>query len=204
MSTGLVNALPGWWGKLPGAGDFSHRRLPDAPRALLDGWLQAELGELRVRHAGWQSAYLNAPLWCFALGPGVLTPEAWLGVLMPSVDRVGRYFPLVIVQTVREAVQARGDSVRGWWRGAVDAALQALEQDQGPDGLEQGLARRFAEGQARQADDEPVPLPAPGRSHWHSDRGLGAPLVCDGWPRGAHFDLLFDLAGLPATGALGA
>lgn len=202
MSTGPVNALPGWWGKLPGAGDFSHRRLPEAARAGLDEWLQAELAELRARHVAWQSAYLSAPLWCFALGPGVLTPEPWLGVLMPSVDRVGRYFPLVIVQGVRAAMQEGGHSAAGWWRGAAEAALQALEQDQGPEELDRGLAARFAAAPAPDERSPAVALPPPGRSHWHSDRGLGAPLVCAGWPRGAHFDLLFDLAGLPATGEL--
>ena len=38
-----------------------------------------------------------------------------------------------------------------------------------------------------------------GGSLWRSAAGTGAPLACAGWPRDAHFDLLFDLAGLPAT-----
>lgn len=204
MSTGPVNALPGWWGKLPGTGDFSHRRLPEAPRARLDGWLQAELAGLRARHEGWQRAYLGAPLWRFVLGPQLLTDEPWLGVLMPSVDRVGRYFPLVILQTVHAVLDDARHSMPGWWRLAADAALQALELDQDPEALEQGLAARFGSPPTQPRSPDAVSVPTAGTSCWHTEAAPGAPLVCEGWPRGAHFDLLFDLAGLPATGELGA
>lgn len=40
--------------------------------------------------------YLTSPVWRFAIAPGVLGPEGLGGVMMPSVDRVGRYFPLII------------------------------------------------------------------------------------------------------------
>lgn len=197
MSAGPVTALPGWWGKLPGAGDFSHRRLADAALARLDGWLQVELGSLRARHADWQAAYLNAPLWYFALGAGVLTDEPWLGVLMPSVDRVGRYFPLLVVQAA--AAAPAGMSPVVWWRNAADAALQALAEDHGPQALEEALAARFSEPDRSDAAVDTTTMPGPGRSHWFNAAGSVAPLACDGWPHGAHFDLLFDLAGLPVS-----
>jgi type VI secretion system protein ImpM len=40
--------------------------------------------------------YLTFPVWRFLLPVGVLGSTAWTGVLMPSVDRVGRYFPLTL------------------------------------------------------------------------------------------------------------
>ncbi len=44
----------------------------------------------------WLPAYLVAPVWRFVLGRDTMGPHAVAGVLMPSVDRVGRYFPLVL------------------------------------------------------------------------------------------------------------
>ncbi|CAM5790935.1 type VI secretion system-associated protein TagF [Ottowia pentelensis] len=198
MSAGPLTALPGWWGKLPGTGDFSHRRLPEAVRARLDEWLQTELGALRRRHAVWQTAYLGAPLWQFAAGVGLLTQEAWLGVLMPSVDRVGRYFPLLIVQPVSE-LMAAGIGSQTWWAEATDAALQALKDDCGPQGLDDALMARFGAVSPRVPASDGIRAVEPGSSLWRSSAGTAAPLTCAGWPRDAHFDLLFDLAGLPAT-----
>ena len=52
MSGGLVicrsdaasNMAPGWFGKLPGMGDFAHRRLPEPFRSAWDRWLQQRPG----------------------------------------------------------------------------------------------------------------------------------------------------------------
>lgn len=197
MSTRPVTPLPGWWGKLPGTGDFSGRRLCSGHQRQLGDWLQDELGAMRARHSHWQSAYLAAPLWHFALGAGLLGDAAQLGVLMPSVDKVGRYFPLVILQALPEA----GARTPGqWWERATATALQALAEDQGPLQLEQALAQHFADGQAAAAPLAPAESPAqPGHSIWHSAAGTALPLALAGWPRGAYFDLLFDLGGQPAA-----
>lgn len=199
MSAESLTVLPGWWGKLPGAGDFSHRRLDDLVRARLDGWLQTELRALRLRHAGWQTAYLGAPLWQFALGSGLLTAEGWLGVLMPSVDRVGRYFPLILAQPVQQ-ILAEGRSAVSWWSCVTDAALIALQDDRDPEGLEAALVDCFGRKFER-ADSagDGFSLPLAGDSHWRQSTGVTAPMICTGWPHGAHFDLMFDLAGLPVS-----
>jgi type VI secretion system protein ImpM len=94
MSTQSDN---GFFGKLPALGDFVQRRLPALFINPWDQWLQdaiaasrAELGE------SWLDLYLTSPVWRFALAPGVAGQASWAGVLMPSVDRVGRYFPLTL------------------------------------------------------------------------------------------------------------
>lgn len=59
-----------------------------------DEWLQAGLRASRERvGAGWEQAYRCSPIWHFALAAGVCGESAWAGVMIPSVDRVGRYFP---------------------------------------------------------------------------------------------------------------
>ena len=46
--------------------------------------------------AGWHDAFLSMPAWRFVLGPGLLGGNAWAGLMVPSVDAVGRYFPLAV------------------------------------------------------------------------------------------------------------
>ena len=44
----------------------------------------------------WQDIYLVSPIWRFWIGGDILT-TACAGALMPSVDSVGRFFPLAII-----------------------------------------------------------------------------------------------------------
>ncbi|GJH10104.1 type VI secretion system-associated protein TagF [Caballeronia novacaledonica] len=93
--------VAGCFGKLRGNGDFVTRRLPQSFVVPWDAMLQAGLLASRAaRGRGWLDAYLTAPLWCFALGGGVLGEDGWAGVLMPSVDSAGRHFPLTIAAPV--------------------------------------------------------------------------------------------------------
>lgn len=88
---------PGFFGKLRSHGDFVSRRLPPAMVQPFDASLQAGLVRSRADLGdAWLPAYLNSPLWRFVLAPGVCGPQAWAGVMMPSVDRVGRCFPLTL------------------------------------------------------------------------------------------------------------
>ena len=88
---------PGWYGKLPMLGDFASRRLPQPFIDRCDDWLSRGIETSRQQLGGdWLNTYLTGPLWRFAWGPGVVDGQWWFGVLMPSVDKVGRYFPLVV------------------------------------------------------------------------------------------------------------
>ena len=44
----------------------------------------------------WLDLYLTAPMWRFFAHPGALDAQPVAGVIFPSVDRVGRYFPLTV------------------------------------------------------------------------------------------------------------
>jgi type VI secretion system protein ImpM len=91
----------GLFGKVPGRGDFVTRRLPRAFLDPWDAWLQQGVAASREALGEiWLERYLEAPLWHFALAPDLCGPEAWTGVLMPSVDAVGRYFPLTIASVL--------------------------------------------------------------------------------------------------------
>lgn len=95
----------GLYGKLPAIGDFIVRGLARNQVEPVDQWLQHGLGTLQQSDPDWLQPYLVTPAWCFVLPRGQWGEAALCGVLMPSVDRVGRYFPLVALAELSE-VQA--------------------------------------------------------------------------------------------------
>lgn len=87
----------GLYGKLPAHGDFVQRNLPGNFVGLWDEWLQRCLADSRDQLGDhWLDHYLTSAIWRFALGHGAINHQCWAGVLMPSVDSVGRYFPMTI------------------------------------------------------------------------------------------------------------
>ena len=123
---------PGIHGKLPSHGDFITRRLP---REFVDGWdnwlqhaiatSKADLGDV------WLDTYLTSPIWSFVVGAGICGARSWAGVLMPSVDRVGRYFPLTLAVAVPDAQSRCEIIVHGhdWFERARSLALSSLEEE---------------------------------------------------------------------------
>jgi type VI secretion system protein ImpM len=88
----------GFFGKLPSHGDFLRRRVSDAFVGVWDGWLQECLAASRAELGDrWLDVYLTSPAWRFACAAGACGPAPVAGVMVPSVDRVGRYFPLTLV-----------------------------------------------------------------------------------------------------------
>jgi type VI secretion system protein ImpM len=87
----------GLYGKLPSHGDFLRRRTSDAFLSAWDGWLQDCMSASRAALGDrWLDVYLTSPMWRFAAEAGACGPAPVLGLIVPSVDRVGRYFPLTI------------------------------------------------------------------------------------------------------------
>ena len=88
--------LCGMFGKLPSKRDFVSYNMQ---RPFLDQWEEWLQGAVAAsRHAlgeQWQEVFLRVPIWRFWFGRRVYG-TAVTGALMPSVDGVGRYFPLTI------------------------------------------------------------------------------------------------------------
>ena len=88
----------GAFGKMPAVGDFFRLGPPAGFVEPWDGWVQQAMLTGQAAHGpGWDGLYMQAPIWRFTLAPGLAGPQAVLGVVMPSVDRVGRRFPLTLV-----------------------------------------------------------------------------------------------------------
>lgn len=91
----------GLYGKLPAHGDFIERGLPGQFVRTWDEWLQRVVSDSRdLLGEAWLDHYLTSPIWRFALGQGVIDKQNWIGALVPSVDSVGRYYPLTIAAPV--------------------------------------------------------------------------------------------------------
>jgi type VI secretion system protein ImpM len=107
------------WGKMPGCGDFIRRNLPYEQEKALEDWVRQRRGILSLKKGEWpwphrRTMQEDAPVdsltsrllgqpWCFVLHPRSL-PFAGnrylIGVWMDSCDKVGREYPLVMMQAV--------------------------------------------------------------------------------------------------------
>ena len=143
MPAVAVAAPPAWYGKLSMLGDFAQRRLSQEVAQACDQWLAATMHALpQVLGERWPWAYLEAPLLRFACGPGVLSAQWWFGVLMPSCDKVGRYFPLWVGQSAmqppRDAATLAG--LVAWYEALARAAVRTLEDGATVAGFEAELS----------------------------------------------------------------
>ena len=87
----------GFTGKIPDKADFISRFLSPNFISFWDEWIDSGMN-VSKRKLGecWLSAFLVAPVWHFSICPGLLGDLGWLGVVIPSVDTVGRYYPLTV------------------------------------------------------------------------------------------------------------
>ena len=92
------------FGKIPAHGDFVSRGLAPEVHEALDLWLSAELARARSRFADFDIRYQTAPPWFFVdCDPA----GAWSGgALCPSVDKVGRRFPILVAAPAADAGSA--------------------------------------------------------------------------------------------------
>src|SRR5437867_1937956 len=141
-----MTLVAGWYGKIPSLGDFASRRLPTNFISTWDAWLQDSItASRRLLADRWLDVYLRAPMWRFALMPGVCGERAWAGVLMPSVDKVGRHFPLTLALPLEaeshgELMVTVSMEAQAWYGELEKLAPSALGIDFSADDLERGLA----------------------------------------------------------------
>lgn len=137
MSAGVLDGgesglQPGFHGKVPTKGDFITRRLPRSFVDPWDSWMQSAINCSKEQLGDdWLSIYLTSPLWRFVLSPGLCGDAAVAGVLMPSVDRVGRYFPFTLAVALPGCGNAAAVPVSGepWFTRVEELVLTALDDD---------------------------------------------------------------------------
>jgi type VI secretion system protein ImpM len=198
--------IAGWYGKLPSLGDFASRRLAPEWIAQWDAWLADGLHQLREAAPGtWLDDYLASPAWRFALLPGSLPDGSGeglrVGVMIPSVDRVGRYFPLVVISPPLPRPNDGAQVAALWhWAGQLEEiAVNALHDDWSAETLDAALADAPPPVASSADGNVPPALTALlSQAAWDGLQGCslwlqaaGAPTVHSALPRGAGFAALF-------------
>jgi type VI secretion system protein ImpM len=158
-----TEAEVGFYGKLPFKGDFLQRRVPQEFVDPWDAWLQQGMHESRRQlQDAWLDAYLTGPVWRFVLADGVCGAGGYAGILVPSVDRVGRYFPLTLVTRLaaKQCPLEVACSAGRWFEAAQAVALAALEAaDMDVDEFDDQVARLTKYLPAVETASTPMPSP---------------------------------------------
>src|SRR5215467_5399539 len=126
----MSGAAVGFFGKLPSHGDFIERRVAASFKEVWDAWLQRSISASRDElGSGWLDCYLTSPLWRFFLSDGIAGAASYAGVLLPSVDRVGRYFPLTVVAELPAGLAplAFAQAADGWFEAVERLCTQAMQ-----------------------------------------------------------------------------
>ncbi|NVK15854.1 MAG: type VI secretion system-associated protein TagF [Rhodobacteraceae bacterium] len=200
----------GAFGKMPSAGDFFRLNTPGGFVRVWDTWLQQVMLDGKTAYgAGFDAHYMSAPIWRFSLPAGLAGAAPVWGVMMPSVDRVGRRFPLTLV-AARTAADQTGLGHLGaepLFERLEDLALDALEDTMTKDRLAEQLASMpVPEGVQPAAMDVVMAGPLgperlkasdprlAGCSLWTAVLdGAARTLACRGLPHGSVALALFDL-----------
>lgn len=209
----------GAFGKIPSVGDFFRIDAPNGFVSVWDEWLQRCLVSGAHTYGDrWDELYMSAPIWRFTLSARLAGPDRVLGVLMASVDRVGRRFPLTLMTPRAGTGSAILDHFGNdaLFETLEDTALAALEDDASKDSLSDALSalsppetatdatmRRTSQGvfltHAAGSDaahlaaaslTQDMTQPSVWSAVTEADRRV---MVCDGLPEGAAMQGLFDL-----------
>lgn len=124
--------LPGFYGKLPTAGDFVTRRLPFDFVHLWDRWLARHFVPLIGSQFWPRPAALR-----FLKGPASFGAAA--GIILQSADKVGRQFPLSIVAQ-RPEVSIGLVRAEKWFASIEEAGAGAQLGQMTPDELDAVLS----------------------------------------------------------------
>jgi type VI secretion system protein ImpM len=161
--------IAGFYGKLPARGDFVRAGLPRDFIDPWDEWLTSVIAASRIRMSeDWLPAFLESPVWRFILPAGLCGGRAVLGLMLPSVDRAGRYFPLTFAALFAGRPPApESPGATAWLDRCEAAGRAALDEDAEPDRLNNMM------GQHELILDEAAGTPA-AQSHWWTN---GSPRV---------------------------
>ncbi len=120
----------GFCGKIPGHGDFVSRNIADEFMLPWNEWIQTVIGVSQEQQENlWLETFLTSPVWRFALSPDACGADGMMGVMIPSVDKVGRYFPFTLAAPIIDEPLNHLIRDNNWFDEAEDLILTALEED---------------------------------------------------------------------------
>ncbi len=202
----------GAYGKIPSMGDFMRVGLSASFIKVWDGWMQERVIEAQqMMGQNWQQSYFSAPIWRFTLPPQHTGVAAMSGIIMASVDRVGRQYPLTFITAhPPDRLALRHFANRRVFERLETLALTVLDHDLGKDELSAALAAEHmipvadmhAHGPTYSGPIQPEALLAAEaierdlghRAIWSTTmEGNSRMMMCSALPNTQEFLALFDL-----------
>ncbi|MCJ8510226.1 type VI secretion system-associated protein TagF [Rhizobium lemnae] len=132
----------GFFGKLQTHGDFIAWGLPVELQRRLQDWLQSGLQAAKDNLGpGWHAQFKAMSSWRFIIEEGLWSGQALAGVLVPSVDRVGRDFPFVIMSRIHTFAHHPFQLYKDedWFTAVEDISARSLRADSSLSDLQDAL-----------------------------------------------------------------
>lgn len=187
-----------WFGKIPAVGDFCGDSMPQAVESELDRWISDCLRNCEQLYGqDWLQLYFSAPMSGFYWPSGVcrsLGQNHAVGILMPSVDKAGRAYPLIVLQVLEPQPNPEQTkvSLQQWLMKVHTICSQTLEDDWPPEALNQALSELpILTQHAVQLEIKASGTP---QAHWFTlqDNGIEQhQLACEGLPNAIQFGQLY-------------
>jgi type VI secretion system protein ImpM len=160
---GGPSRFPGLFGPLSSVPEIVTWSLPESFSDPWQKWLEAALVQSQDNLGDrWTVAFSNAPIWRFALAPGLVGPRPVTGLLMPSADSKGRYFPITFAYLLGLGVPLTRAVTEGvsWFHALENLALSTLEDGFDATRLAKRLTRLgipFADADSDHASSKTAP-----------------------------------------------
>jgi type VI secretion system protein ImpM len=134
----------GLFGKLSAKRDFIALATPRNFLEVWEPWVQASLSASRHQLGDrWQQVFLTTPVWRFWLGAAICGSTV-AGAIMPSLDGVGRYYPLTlhaVGDTGAPIVPPDIDAQDEWFNVGENFLLSTLDRDTAFEDISSALDR---------------------------------------------------------------
>jgi type VI secretion system protein ImpM len=147
----------GLYGKIPSKRDFINIAASRHFLSFWEPWLANCLAESRAMLGEeiWRRTFSEAPAWRFVLDSRLYGGSVF-GAFTPSIDAIGRYFPLTLV--AEEDAPARcatpqADDCQVWFDAAEQLLWSVLDDDLPREAIDAGLGKLSAMKPDRQAAD---------------------------------------------------
>ncbi|MGB3621488.1 type VI secretion system-associated protein TagF [Ketobacter sp. MCCC 1A13808] len=134
--------VPGLHGRIPAYRDVVTRNLRSEFVLTWNQWIQRSMPVAQDNLGSeWLDTYLTSPLWRFVFSAGLVGQNVWCGVMMPSVDRTGQYYPFMLAQPLPATTlpTALFSEAELWFQALEQIALESLQ----PDGTLQQIESRL-------------------------------------------------------------
>lgn len=140
----MTESAVGVFGKLPALGDFVHRGFSRELAGALDRLTQTAIQAAVSEGSGRDALERHTHSCVIRIRPGAISDSGFIGCMVPSCDRVGRFFPLFAGLEVGPAPAGRPRVPLSWV--PLDLAVQLCQaayavqsENRGPDDLLQRL-----------------------------------------------------------------